>query len=121
ALPAQVRLDAEGDLRQLVRRPLRPVQFGRAVHLAVLDVADDDDAVVEATCGVPGEKVVIADAVEPFAPADRVTSQQMIGQKLRFAGSEHAHRASVPRVVGGLNFVHSSNSSWSALEEASNP
>jgi hypothetical protein len=66
---AQVLFDAEGNLRRAVGRPFRRVQFGGRVHLAVLKVADDDDAIVQTTDGVPDDEILIDRAVETIAPA----------------------------------------------------
>ena len=84
AVPSHGRFHAEGDLRQRVRRLLRRMQFRRAAHHAVLDIGDDDGAIVGAFRGVTLDKAVIHEAVEAIVAAGPIEPQQMIAQQRQF-------------------------------------
>ncbi len=57
------------------------MQLGGAVHLAVLDIADDGGALREAARGVGSEEDVVGDAVEAVAARLRVKPQQMLAER----------------------------------------
>jgi len=68
-LPPHARLDAESDLGLGIRGLIGRMQFRRAAYHAVLDVSDDDGAVVGAFGGVAFDEVVIHEAVKAIMPA----------------------------------------------------
>ena len=63
---------AEGDLRQRVRGLLRRMQFGRAAHRAVLEVADDDGAIMRAFFGIALDEAVVHEAMEAVVTAGAI-------------------------------------------------
>ncbi len=60
------------------------MQFRRAAHHAVLDIGDDDGAVVGAFRGVAFDEAVVHEAVEAIMAALAVEPQQMIAQQRQF-------------------------------------
>jgi len=89
AAAAQVMLDAEGDLGGAIGGAFWRVQLGGRVHLAVLKVADNDDAIVQTADGISDDEVLIDRAVEAIAPAPRIEPQQVVAQKRQFGGLQH--------------------------------
>ena len=57
------------------------MQFGRAAHHAILDIGDDDGAVVGAFFGVTLDKTVIHETMETVMAAGSIQPQQMIAQQ----------------------------------------
>jgi hypothetical protein len=57
------------------------MQLGCAAHRAVLEVGDDDGAVIGAFLGVALDEAVIHEAMEAIIAAGSVQPQQMIPQK----------------------------------------
>jgi hypothetical protein len=84
AMPAHPRLDAEGDLGQRIRRLIRRMQFRRAPDHTILDVGDDDGAVVGAFGGIALDEAVIHEAVESVMAACRIKPKQMVTQQRQF-------------------------------------
>ena len=60
------------------------MQFRRAAHHAVLDIGDDDGAIVGAFRGIAFDEAVIHEAVEAVMTALRIEPQQMIAQQRQF-------------------------------------
>ena len=98
------------------------MQFGRAPHHTILEIGDNDGAVVGALFGIALDKTVIHLAIEAIAAARTVKPQQMIAQQRQFfvlakrpdvaPGTRPAHEISVVHVQTPLRLT---------LEEASNP
>ena len=60
------------------------MQFRRAPHHTVLDVGDDDGAVVGAFGGIALDEAVIHEAMEAVMAACRIEPQQVIAQQRQF-------------------------------------
>ena len=75
ALPAHGRFHAERNLGHRIRRLLRRMQLGCAAHHAILDVGDDDGAVIGALFGVTLDEAVVHEAVEAIMAAGSIQSQ----------------------------------------------
>jgi len=52
----------------------------RAAHHAVLDISDDDSAVVSAFRGIAFDEIVIHEAVKAIMPALPIESQKVIAE-----------------------------------------
>ncbi len=106
-MPAHPRLDAEGDLGQRIRRLIRRMQFRRAPHHAILDVGDDDGAVVGAFGGIALDEAVIHEAVESVMAACRIKPKQMVAQQRQFFLLAQRPDAALGRGrAGGVFVVH---------------
>ena len=60
------------------------MQFRRTAHHAVLDIGDDDGAIIGAFRGVALDEAVIHEAIEAVMSAVRIEPQQMIAQQRQF-------------------------------------
>src|SRR6476469_1997598 len=97
------------------------MQFRRATNHATLDLGADDGTVPGALPGVAFDEAVVHEAVESVMAARRVEPQEMIAQQRQlFLPAKRPDGARERRRTGGIELVHH-NSSWRALEEASNP
>ena len=74
ALPAHLAFDAEGNLGNAVVRLLRRMQLGRTAHRAVLEIGDDDGAVIGAFLGVFLDEAVVHEAMEAIMAAGSIQS-----------------------------------------------
>ena len=60
------------------------MQFGRTAHQAVLEIGDDDGAVIGAFLGVTDNEAVVHEAVEAIMAAGAIQPQQVIAQERKF-------------------------------------
>ena len=101
---------------------IRRMQFGCTAHHAALDIGDDDRAIVSAFCGIVFDETVIHEAMETVVTAFRIESQEMVAQQRQFLLlTQRPNGALCERRTRNVLVVHLQNSSWKALEEASNP
>src|SRR6267142_16537 len=80
ALASHAGLDAESDLRQRIRGLIRRMELRRAAYHAVLDVRDDDGAVVSAFGGIAFDEIIIHEAVKAIMPALPIEPQKVIAE-----------------------------------------
>ena len=85
------------------------MQFRSAAHHSVLDIGDDDGAIMSTFFGIAFDKAVVDETVEAVMTAGMVEPQQMVAQQRQFfALAQRPHRArdaGVACVIG----VHSKN------------
>ena len=84
AAPPRRSLHAECDLRKGVRRLLWRVQFGRSPHYPVLEVGDNDRAIVGAFFGIALNEAVVDEAMKAIIAARSIKPQKMIAQQGQF-------------------------------------
>ena len=102
------RLHAEGDLGLGVRRQLGRMQFRGAAHHPILDIGDDDGAIMRAFFGITFDKAVVDEAVEAIMAASMVEPQQVIAQQRQFFPlAQRPHRAR--DTEAGMISVHVKN------------
>jgi hypothetical protein len=97
------------------------MQLGRAAYLTVLEITDDDDAVVDAPGRILDQEIVVHDAVEPVTPAGRIETHKVVAQQRHFTWPEHTYVARQPVAPGNLYFGHFICLLVVALEEAFSP
>src|SRR5712672_4866098 len=80
ALASHAGLDAESDLRQRIRGLIGRMELRRAAYHAVLDVRNDDGAVVSAFRGITFDEIIIHEAVKAIVSALPIEPQKVIPQ-----------------------------------------
>src|SRR5215208_6870623 len=96
------------------------MQFGGATHHAILEIGDDDSAVIGAFFGVTFDEAVVHEAMKAVMAAGTIEPQQVIAQQRQlFLLAENPNGAldrALVRALGasrnGTLVVHSHNSSW---------
>src|SRR5436190_18584359 len=96
------------------------MQFGSTTHHAILEIANDDRAVIGAFFGVTFDEAVVHEAMKAVMTAGAVEPQKVIPQQRQFLLLAENPNGALDRALiralgtarNGTLVVHSHNSSW---------